>query len=213
MVAGSVANLLPSVMSAYLYGTTPIVKRHAADADIYGLKIAQLLMPTTGHRLAWLRELKENYNLRLLVNESDTATLGIVGSCGFLLLLGWLLIRKPEVKRMNVAGTDGLLNHLSLLNAAGVLLGTIGGLGLIVAFLIWPQVRAYNRVSIFIAFFSFLAVALFLERIRQRYATTPQRQIIFYGAVVVALGFGIIDQRSPNNSKLFTDEERIQTRR
>ena len=206
VVAGTVANLLPSVMSAYLYGTTPIVQRHAADADIYGLKIAQLLMPITGHRLAWLRELKENYNLRLLVNESDTAALGIVGACGFLILLWWLLIRKPEVTRMNEAGSNGLLNHLSLLNAAGVLLGTIGGLGSIVAFLISPQVRAYNRVSIFIAFFSFLALALCLERIRESDAITPQRQIMFYGAVVVALAFGIIDQRShdyiPNYSQL-----------
>ncbi len=204
--AGSIANLLPSLISAYLYGTTPIVKRHPADADIYGLKIAQLLMPITGHRVTWLRQLKENYNLRLLVNESDSAALGIVGSCGFLLLLWWLLIRKSEVRRMTAEGSDGLLNHLSMLNAAAILLATIGGLGSIVAFFITPQVRAYNRVSIFIAFFSFLSLALFLDRIRGRYLTTPARRVIFYGVVVAALAVGIIDQRShdyiPNYSRL-----------
>jgi len=209
IIVGTIVNLLPSLMSAYLYGTTPVVQRHASDADIYGLKIAQLLMPITGHRLARLRELKENYNLRLLVNESDTAALGIVGSCGFLLLLWWLLIRKPDVRRMNEAGSSGLLHHLSFLNATGVLLGTIGGLGSIVAFFISPQVRAYNRVSIFIAFFSFLALGLFLDRIRQRYATTQQRQVIFYGAILVVLAVGIIDQRShdyiPNYSQLKSD--------
>lgn len=209
IILGTVANLLPSLMSAYLYGTTPIVQRHAADADIYGLKIAQLVMPITGHRLAWLRELKENYNLRLLVNESDTAALGLIGSLGFLLLLWWLLIRKPEVGRMNETGRNGLLHHLSLLNVTGVLLGTIGGLGSLVAFLITPQVRAYNRVSIFIAFFSFLALGLFLDRIGERYANTRTRQLIFYGAILVALAVGIIDQRShdyiPNYAKLKSD--------
>jgi phosphoglycerol transferase len=195
---GGVANLFPSLMSAYLRGTTPIVKRHPADADIYGLKIAQLLMPITGHRITWLRQLKENYNLRLLVNESDTAALGIVGSCGFLLLLWWLFMRKPEVRRMDEGGSDGLLNHLSLLNASAILLGTIGGLGSLVAFFISPQVRAYNRVSVFIAFFSFLAVGLFLDRVRQRYATTKRRRMIFYGLLVVVLGVGIVDQRSHN---------------
>lgn len=198
IVVGTVFNLLPSLMSAYFYGTTPIVQRHAADADIYGLKIAQLIMPITGHRLAWLREIKENYNLRLLVNESDTAALGIVGAVGFLILIWWLLIRKPDVSRMKETGSNGLLNHLSLLNATGILLGTIGGLGSIVAFFITPQIRAYNRVSIFIAFFSFIAVALLLDRVRERYATTQARRIIFCEAVVLLLAIGIIDQRSHN---------------
>jgi phosphoglycerol transferase len=99
---------------------------------------------------------------------------------------------------MNGAGSDGLLNHLSLLNAAAILLGSVGGLGSLIAFFITPQVRAYNRVSIFIAFFSFLSLALFLERVRHRYATTQWRRMIFYGVVVVALGVGIVDQRSHN---------------
>ena len=193
---GVVANLLPSLVYTYRHGAPAIVKRSPTDADIYGLKIAQLVMPATKHRLPWLSWLKDQYNLRPLVNENDDATLGIVGTGGFLFLLWWLLFRKPEIGRMNAAGRDGLLNHLSLLNAAGVLLATVGGLGSIFAFFISPQIRAYNRVIVFIGFFAFFAVALLLERGASRYATTGSRRILFWQAAALLLGVGLFDQRS-----------------
>ncbi|MEP7273794.1 MAG: hypothetical protein ABI882_20005, partial [Acidobacteriota bacterium] len=144
----------------------------------------------------WISRLKDTYNLRPLVNENDDVSLGIVGSVGFLFLFWWLLFRKPEIGRMNVPGNAGLLNHLSLLNAAAVLLGTVGGLGSLFAFFISPQIRAYNRVIVFIAFFCFLSVALLLERGANRYATTPRRRMIFYGMVTLLMAIGLFDQRS-----------------
>ncbi len=195
--AGVAANMLPSVERFSDQGSVHFVRRLSGEADIYGLRIAQLLLPVRWHRLESLSDLKVDYNMRLLINENDDASLGIIGSLGFLGLLWWLFFKKPELKLLNVEHTSGLLNHLSLLNGAALLLGTIGGLGSLVAFFGLPQVRAYNRVSIFIAFFSLLAVALWLDRLSDRYLQSRAKQLAFGALLAVALTLGLLDQISP----------------
>ncbi len=197
VVFGALAlNLLPSTLKMADRGKTPIVSRFPAEADLYGMKIAQLLMPVTGHRLAPLADIKSKYNVRPLVNENDDATLGIVGGLGFLALLGWLFFRKLEVSQMAAGSERELLDHLSLFNVAAVLLGTVGGLGSLFAFFIAGQVRAYNRISIYIAFFSFFAVGLLLELWARKYAVSQKRKMIFRVLVAFMLAFGLFDQRS-----------------
>ncbi|MEP7271561.1 MAG: hypothetical protein ABI882_08640, partial [Acidobacteriota bacterium] len=49
-----VVNLLPSLIYTYRHGTPAIVKRSPTDADIYGLRIAQVVMPATRHRVPWI---------------------------------------------------------------------------------------------------------------------------------------------------------------
>ena len=149
-------HLLPSIVHFARFGSVGIVNRTAGEADIYGLRLAQLLLPVRWHRVQALWDLKIAYNMRLLINENDDAALGVVGALSFLGLLGWLLLRKPEVEKLGERSPHGLLSQLSVLNLAAFLLGTIGGLGSLVAFLAVPQVRAYTRISIFIAFFCVL---------------------------------------------------------
>jgi phosphoglycerol transferase len=196
ITVGLMANLLPSLIHIYQHGSAPVVRRLPAEAEVYGLKIGQLLMPLTGHRVAALAELKNEYNMRLLVNENDDATLGLVGSFGFLFLIGWLFYRKPEAARLNAPGPEGFFNHLSILTIAAVLLGTIGGFGSLFAFFISPQIRAYNRISIFIAFFSLFAVLLLLERLARRFASLRWQQMAFGSLIALVLAVGLWDQRS-----------------
>src|SRR4030095_5703137 len=87
--------------------------------------------------------------------------------------------------------------HWSLMTGAAVLLGTIGGLGSLVAFFGLPQVRAYNRVSIFIAFFSLFAVALGLDRFNQRYLQSNVKQALFGAVLGLIFAIGLLDQISP----------------
>ena len=162
---GLVANLLPNINYIRQHGDTGIVRREAAESEMYGLKITQLVLPMSQHRIKWLADLKEKYNEAPLVNENDNATLGATGTVGFLALVFWLFYRKPDAAHINQKGERGLLNHLSVFNAAAVILGTIGGLGALFALLVSPQIRTYNRISIYIAFFSLFAVALLLDRL------------------------------------------------
>ena len=61
-------------------------------------------------------------------------------------------------------GSDSprLLAGLGLLAVSGFLLGTVGGVGALFANYVSPQIRAYNRISIYLGFFALFGVALFL---------------------------------------------------
>ena len=155
VIAGAVViSMTPMFLYQRSHGAAPLGTRTVADAETMGLKITQLLLPIGGHRVPALRSLKYRYNLGPLVNENDTSSLGFIGSVGFLLLLFRIFYQKPPAP---------ILDQLSWLNLLGVLMGTIGGFGVLFALLVSPQIRAYNRISVFIAFFSLTAVAVLLD--------------------------------------------------
>lgn len=194
--AGFIINLTPNIIYISRQGESRTVQRGTGEAEAYGLKITQLLLPIDGHRIPALARLKEKYNNAApLVNENRNATLGVIGSVGFLTLLGWLLFWKPAAAQMMETGETGtLLSHLSLLNISGVLLATIGGFASLFAVLISPQIRSYNRVSIYLAFFSLFAVVLVLEEVFRRHASAGMARIIFQSSLGVILLLGILDQ-------------------
>lgn len=187
LVAGTVAiNHLPTAIYQRTHGSAAMGARSAADAEIMGLKITQLVLPIGGHRVAKLAALRYRYNLGPLVNENDTTSLGAVGSVGFLFLIGALFYRRklPE-----------LIERLGFLNIAAFLLATIGGFGVLFALLVSPQIRAYNRIAVFIAFFSMLAVAWLLDGLFKVMATRGL-QLVYYLGLAVILVVGVLDQTS-----------------
>lgn len=198
IAAGTVINLLPSIGHFSERGGVQVVRRLAGEADVYGLRVAQLLLPIRWHRLEWLAKLKNDYNTRLLINENDDAALGLVGALSFLGLLWWLFFCKPALRDPQREERRRLLDHLSIFNGALLLLGTMGGFGSLIAFFGLPQVRAYNRVSIFIGFFALLALAIWLEKLAPRFAQTRARRTAFHGALVLITLIALLDQIAPN---------------
>jgi len=199
LMAGLITlTVLLCLLPHLLLGHRNISTRVSGDAETYALKMTQLLLPVSGHRLPALAALKNNYyHAAPLVNENDAATLGIVGSVGFMLLLGWAGIRilGGEAKLLN-RDDQRILSFAALLTIASTLLATIGGLGSLFAVLVSPQIRSYNRISVLIAFFSILAVVLLLDRIGTRPKT--RSSYIIYCAGVALVGFiGLYDQTSP----------------
>lgn len=185
VVAGTVLiNHLPSIMYQRVHGAASMGNRSVGDVEIMGLKITQLLLPIGGHRNEKLAALKARYNLGPLINENDTSSLGFVGSIGFLLLIAAIFSRRqlPE-----------LIEALSRFNIAAVLLGTIGGLSALFALLVSAQIRAYTRISVFIAFFSLIAVAWLLDTLFKR-LPTPRLRLVYYAGLVVILAVGVWDQ-------------------
>ena len=180
-------NLSPSIIHKFRHSDAGVVNRSPAEAERYGLKISQLLLPITDHRLGVLDRLKQFHNSNSMVSEDDASSLGLVGSIGFLVLLAQLL-RGQEL----IDGADGLLHDLSKLNIFSVLLGVVGGFGLLFALYVSSGIRAYNRISIFIAFFSLMAVGIVVDRFYRR-AATPARNV-FYAVLTLAFIGAFLDQ-------------------
>src|SRR5262249_14603353 len=53
---------------------------------------------------------------------------------------------------------------------------------------------AFNRISVYIAFFALFALALALNYIQQRYAGSPLRRHLFHGLLTLLLVGGVLDQ-------------------
>jgi phosphoglycerol transferase len=194
IAATVVVNLSPSLLYIYKHGDVGVTLRDPSGAEIYGLKITQLILPITGHRVAFLNRRKQFYNNSPLFTENDAAALGLVGTLGFLALIARLFYRKRQSEETDPVSRSALLDHLSILNIAAVLLGTIGGLGSFVAYFIFSGIRSYNRISIFIAFFALFAVSLALEAIFSKARTTTATKIVFYSALPLLLILGVLDQ-------------------
>jgi phosphoglycerol transferase len=185
VVAGTVViNHLPSIMYQRAHGAAAMGNRSVGDVEIMGLKITQLLLPIGGHRNEKLAALKARYNVGPLINENDTSSLGIIGSIGFLVLIGAIFSRRQ---------LPPLVEALSRLNIAAVLLGTIGGFSALFALFVSAQVRAYTRISVFIAFFSFIVVAWLLDLLFKK-LPAPRLRLVYSVGLVVVLVAGVWDQ-------------------
>jgi hypothetical protein len=161
MFASLLLNLAPSIIYRLQHGPNPAVAaRSFVDAEAYSLRITQLVLPISGHRLPLFARMRARYNASMgaSVNENDTSALGLVGTCGFCILLGALLFASPV--------GDNCLRPLSILNVSAVLLATTSGFGTLVAMEISPQIRAYCRICVFVAFFALLAAAIAADAVR-----------------------------------------------
>ena len=177
--------LLPNLIYVHRHGRGPAAQRFPVESEIYGLTLVQMLVPVTNHRLPALAKWKDQFNrTATLVNENDIAALGVVGSAGLLALLVCLFLRRcPDI-----------LYSLSVLNLFAILLGTIGGFGAVISFLISPQLRGFNRISVYVSFFSICAVLVILDWLISKWIYKAPRAIGLVILPSLLLLIGIPDQ-------------------
>ena len=179
VVAGGIAGHLPSILYQAEAGRNPAPTFRLADeAEIFGLKLAQLVLPIKEHRVPSLAAIRTRYDSphRPLQNENDTGTLGLIGATGLIGLLAALVLP-----------ASGRVRALAALVGFLVLFGTVGGIGALFNHLVSPQVRAYCRVSIFLAFFGLLAALAAIDY----FVARPRWRWPLY----LALGtLGVLDQ-------------------
>jgi len=173
-------------------------RRSPGESELYGMKIAQLLLPTDGHRIGALQRFKERYNTSAPFSDGENSmtSLGWVGGIGFLMLVGALFIGR----RNSLTGGDWFL-PVAKLNLATVLISTIGGLSSLFAYLAYTQIRSYSRASVFIAFFALLAAVALLDRLIRRF---PRVGI---AVLPLVLAVGLFDQVTPLAVRAYADNK------
>lgn len=190
------ANLAPSLVYNLEHGRNSQVVRSALDDESHGLKLTNLVLPNPNDRIAPLRHVAEHYNNQVAPTycEACYGSLGTVGTAGLIWLalcgLGTLL---------GAAGWFGsrrLFRHSAFAIATALVVASVGGISSLIEFFITPDLRGWNRISVFIAFFCFLAVGLLLDRLREAGDSRRHGTPLVLTGTVALLAFGIYDQTS-----------------
>ena len=183
-------NISPNLIHQKLHGSNlEVPLRSPSEAEVYGLRVTQLILPRPEHRNPYLSYVNHLYeSTRPLVNENRFSSLGIVGSFGLFLLFLSILIK--------LAG--GSVNEkivwLGLTVYVFFLFGTIGGLGAIFSSVISASIRCWNRMSVFIAFGAITAAFLSLQIFIYRLLPSKNKKFVFIILTVVIVGIGLYDQ-------------------
>ncbi|HET7856989.1 MAG TPA: hypothetical protein VFL41_11085 [Gaiellaceae bacterium] len=189
ILAGVLVHLAPSIAYRWDNGANPAAERHPRESELYALKLSDLLFPIDLHRIKPLARFTADYKAATPI-RSEPMGLGPVAAGGFVALL--------IVALAGLAGrglrAPPLLRHASAASLLAFLIGTVGGFSTIIAELVTPQIRAWNRISIFIAFFGFLAVAVGLGALGGRMRPDPVRRVAFAGVLAAVVGFGLYNQ-------------------
>lgn len=179
-------NFLPSIcyyiQNAGNIGGGGPFNRLPQMAENYGLKVTSLFLPRLNHRWKVLDNLHDVYMETTATNgEAEIASLGIIGAIGLIMifLFFWLKIGKH----------NAVIDEIIILTLSAILIGTIGGLGSIIAYMI-PMIRCYARISIFIAFFTLIFNAICLDDIYKKIKWKKVFSILMGGILVL----GIWDQ-------------------
>jgi phosphoglycerol transferase len=183
MVLTLLVNISPTLVYKYTHGPNPAVARRSpAQAEVYGLRLTQLVFPIQNHRIGLLARAKDKFIATnpLTLNSNDLSVpLGFFGACGFLLLIVAAIV--PGL-------ADSSLRPLASLNLAGFLTATLGGFGSLIAYLGFPQIRCYYRMCVYLGIFGFAAVLICLKQATSRLQPSRRRLLNILAAAVLAIG-------------------------
>lgn len=201
----TIVSALPTLIYQQKMGPNlAIYARSPQDAELYGLKIIQLFLPTPGHRVQFFNNITSKYaSTAPLCNENLTASLGIIGSIGCIFLLFWIFYRVTNncTKSFEL---EQKFNALSVLNLSAILLGTIGGFSSIFYYFVNSQIRGYNRISIFIAFFSIFTIVMLLDTAGDKFKKNMSLKVFYCSFLILLLFGGILDQTTPSIMKSYS---------
>lgn len=186
-----ILQLAPSILYHAQHGANPLAAvRSPAQTEIYGLRIAHLLLPPEYDRISFLANISNRYNQIFVsgLNESTYSHLGLISSCGFILLL--LMIFIPRKFPDNTQ-----LKLISKLNLVALLFATTSGFAVLFSFFVTDMIRSVNRISVFIAFFAILMVLYLLQSAIYKYKMKP---IVSWFIALIIIYAAAADQIDPH---------------
>jgi phosphoglycerol transferase len=203
--------LLPHLIYWFVNGHNYVLDRLPSESEQYGLILTQMVLPLPGHPIDILSNFAESYyQATPLHSESPPyQALGLVAALGF----GWLLLvalASCLSPRWGIGSLRQRQLHrqLAMVTIIAFLIGMSGGLSSLLAWLVSPQIRSWDRISIFISFFALAAVALLLDAFQGRVRLRAgRRQVLADALLIGVLLIGLYDL---SNDKFAPDYETAQ---
>jgi phosphoglycerol transferase len=196
-----VANLIPNFIYFYINGrNSDFQSRGVWESEVYAFKLRHLLFPRGDHEFGILSKFNGAFANGDALNAfySIEVTPGIFGSLS-ILMLGLVIIYMANRKF-----SDQKLKFLALTTWVLILFGISGGFGSFFAVLISPQIRAWDRISVFISFGAILGGIYFIDK----YISKPlqnRNKFIYCIIPMAVLILSIIEQS--NYKRIFLTEE------
>ena len=174
-------NLAPTLLYRRSHGPNVVAMvRGPEESEVFGLRVVDLVLPVAGHRLPPLADLRSKFAWESPIWPAYPEPLGVAGATGLLLSLlvaAGLVMRPARGVRAGPRRTR--VAQLGILNVAAILIAVPTGFSAVLAAAGITQVRTWQRMQIFIAFFAFAALGLAVEALlsrpwaRSRTATMP----------------------------------------
>jgi phosphoglycerol transferase len=193
IVGSTLVVQLPAIVWHAQHGVNQdVTKRLPTESQRFALDLASLVVPLPGHPIAGISNLGDRYysNLDADPAENVGAALGSWLTLGFVavvLAAFFAAFGAAYVGRARLMVDAGL--------AAGVafLYGTTGAGGTLFGFYVSTQLRGWNRISIFIAFFAAIGLAALLGWLLER-GVSRRGQVLGVVALGLVLFTGYKDQ-------------------
>jgi phosphoglycerol transferase len=183
MTLALIVQILPVIFFQRQYGNNlAVISRSLAEIESYGLKITGLLTPVINHRIDALASFSQKATYVPLPSE-NTSALGIVGAISIVCVIGTAIIaalRGRQSKYLPLALTAGF----------AIMLGTIGGVAQFVGQLGFTPLRAWNRISVVIAFVAFASLGLVIDDLRK---SSRKKRILTSVFIPLLLPLSIMD--------------------
>jgi phosphoglycerol transferase len=181
----------PEILYRQAHGANPIVGQRAPFESLrLGLPPIQLVLPIPGNRIPALASLRADYEKSAAVPGVQGAlpsdSLGFFGSVGLIWLLIGLL-----AGALGGGRRERLAKHTGVAALLAVALGATAGGGALFAYLVTPQIRAWDRIAILVAFFAVVGVGLLLrhgiETLARRGVGQWLRRLVLLATLILAV--------------------------
>lgn len=185
---------LPNLLHVGPPGSNTAVEGRTYGAtEFYGLKITNLLLPLGIHRIPLLAHLRQRTGDSPIPGEGSE-TLGILGAIGLVAVV--LAVLLPRVTARGALARR--LEPLGALTVVTLLVGTVAGVNSLVAAAGFAELRAWNRISVVVAFLALGGLGHLFDAARRR-RRSPGRvaRLLVPAAAALVLAVGAYDQTSP----------------
>jgi len=186
------AELTPMFLHSLANGTAASTgERVPYAADVFSLRLHQVLLPTVWDHLKWVAHAKRGFDQAMHMDQPYTEVsnqyIGALGVLGFVALF-WVLARATR-QGARAADTDleRATQVVAILAICVLLIAMSSGVGAIIAYWVTSKVRAYSRILPFLAFACTIGAAWILQTALQRVRNAALRQVFVSVVGILAL--------------------------